>query len=122
MRSGSSSSSGAVFLDRHQAVGEVRDAVRQLVSRRPGVVEVWLFGSLARGDATPRSDADLLIVVDQDDRRLLDRSPEFMRLLQGLRRPVDLIVLTAEEWTARKESRFHREVTGRGLQLHPGSN
>jgi hypothetical protein len=67
------------------------------------------------------SDADLLVIVDQDDRQSLDRLPEFMGLLEGLRRPVDLIVLTAAEWRARKESRFHREITSRGLQLHPGS-
>ncbi|MGH7320614.1 MAG: nucleotidyltransferase family protein, partial [Candidatus Rokuibacteriota bacterium] len=30
-----------------------------MLARRPDVREAWLFGSLARGDATPRSDADL---------------------------------------------------------------
>jgi uncharacterized protein len=97
----------------------VCDAVSRLLGQRPGIREVWLFGSLARGDATPRSDADLLIILDRDDRRPLDRLPEFMRLLEGLRRPVDLIVLTAQEWKARTGSRFHREVASRGLQLHP---
>jgi predicted nucleotidyltransferase len=115
----SSSSSGAVFLDRQQAVEEVRQAVRRLAADRPGVIEVWLFGSLARGDATPRSDADLLIVVDRDDRRPMDRAPEFLRLLVGVGRPVDVIVATAEEWRAREGSRFHTEIQTRGLRLHP---
>jgi predicted nucleotidyltransferase len=115
----SSSTSGAVFLDRHQAVEEVREAARWLVAERPGVLEIWLFGSLARGDATPRSDADLLIIVDRDDRRPMDRAPDFLRSLAGIRRPVDVIVATADEWRARAGDRFHEEVQAQGLRLHP---
>lgn len=114
-----STSSGAVFLDRAKAIDEVREAVRRLVALRSGIAAVWLFGSLARGDATPRSDADLLIVLDHDDRRAIDRPPEFMRLLADLRRPVDVIVVTRDEWDARANTRFHREVGSRGLRLHP---
>ena len=119
MRNRSSRSSGAVFLDRRQAVEEVRQAARRLAAERPGVLEVWLFGSLARGDSTPRSDADLLIIVDRDDRRPMDRAPEFLRLLAGVRRPVDVVVATADEWRARAGSRFHAEIQARGLRLHP---
>ncbi len=79
--------------------------------------EAWLFGSLARGDATPRSDADLLFVVDEDSRRPVDRAPDFLALLTGTGRPVDVIILTAAEWEARGGSRFHHEVTTRGLRL-----
>jgi predicted nucleotidyltransferase len=100
-------------------VEEVRHAVGRLAAERPGVIEVWLFGSLARGDATPRSDADLLIVVDRDDRRPMDRAPEFLRLLAGVGRPVDVVVVTAGEWQAREGSRFHAEIHTRGLRLHP---
>ncbi|HXJ83362.1 MAG TPA: nucleotidyltransferase domain-containing protein [Candidatus Methylomirabilis sp.] len=88
---------------------------------RPGVREVWLFGSLARGDATPRSDADLLIVLDEDRRRPMDRIPEFLLLLQGAGRPTDVLVLTAAEWEAREGTGLHREVIGRGIKLHPAS-
>ena len=121
MRNRSSSSSGVVFLDRRRVVEEVRQAARRLAVERPGVLEVWLFGSLARGDATPRSDADLLIVVDQDARRPMDRIPEFLLLLEGLGRPTDVLVLTVAEWKAREGTAFHREVVMRGIQLYPPS-
>jgi len=85
------------------------------------VREVWLFGSLARGDATPRSDADLLIVVDEDRRRPMDRVPEFLLLLEGIGRPTDVLVLTAAEWSAREGTALHREVTRRGIRLYPPS-
>jgi len=121
MPSRSSSSSGVVFLDRERAVAEVRQAVAALVARRAAVRAVWLFGSLAHGEATPHSDADLLIVVDRDARRPMDRIPEFQLLLEGLRRPVDLIVWTAAEWEAQTGTALHREVIARGLQLYPVS-
>jgi len=31
---------------------------------------IWLFGSKARGDSTPTSDIDVLVVIDNDDWRL----------------------------------------------------
>jgi predicted nucleotidyltransferase len=99
----------------------VRHAVTALVARRAGVREVWLFGSLARGNATPRSDADLLIVLDRDARRPMDRTPEFLVLLEGLGRPTDVRVLTAAEWKARDGTALHREVVTRGIRLHPPS-
>ena len=117
MRTRSSSSCGVAFLDRHAAIAEVRATVAQLLARRPDVREAWLFGSLARGNATPRSDADLLIVVERDTRRPMDRVLEFLSLLDGVGRPCDLIVLTAEEWQAREGSSFHREVVSRGIRL-----
>lgn len=119
MLSRSSGSSGVAFLDRERVLADVRRAVTALVARRAGVREVWLFGSLARGNATPRSDADLLIVVDQDARRPMDRIPEFLLMLEGLGWPTDVLVLTAAEWKAREGTALHGEVLVRGIQLHP---
>ncbi|MGH7320612.1 MAG: nucleotidyltransferase domain-containing protein [Candidatus Rokuibacteriota bacterium] len=113
----SSTSSGAVFLDRDAAVAGIRAAAQRMLARRPDVREAWLFGSLARGDATPRSDADLLFVVDEDSRRPVDRVPDFLAVLTGIGRPLDVLVFTAAEWEARRGSRFHHEVTTRGLRL-----
>jgi len=121
MPSRSSTSSGVAFLDRARALAEVRRAVATLVAQRAGVREAWLFGSLARGNATPRSDADLLFVVDEDARRPMDRIPEFLRLLQGVGRPTDVLVLTVAEWAAREGTALRREVVGRGIRLHPPS-
>ena len=36
------------------------------------VVDVQLFGSKARGDATPESDVDVLVVVRRDEPKLID--------------------------------------------------
>jgi predicted nucleotidyltransferase len=36
------------------------------------IIDVQLFGSKARGDATPESDVDVLVVVRRDEPRLID--------------------------------------------------
>jgi uncharacterized protein len=54
--------------DRRQAVAEF---VRRLRSDlATNVVDVRLFGSEARGEATPESDLDVLVVVQPDDDRV----------------------------------------------------
>jgi predicted nucleotidyltransferase len=56
---------------------------------------IILFGSRARGDASPDSDYDLLIVKDTAERTLLLAQKGYRALL-GLPGPVDLIVETPE--------------------------
>jgi len=51
------------WLDRDRAIAQVRDAAQRLVARDERVLAVGLFGSLARGQALPSSDADVLIVL-----------------------------------------------------------
>jgi predicted nucleotidyltransferase len=94
----SSSSAGAVYLDRERRIEELRAAARRAAARLPGVQRVILFGSLMAGIPTPRSDADLLvIVVESEHREPRDRVPEVLRALLPLPCPVDLFVLTAQE-------------------------
>lgn len=63
---------------------------------------VILFGSMARGEETPDSDVDLLVVVRKvDDRRELRN--EMHRAVTGLGLPKDIIVLTLDEWRIKRE-------------------
>lgn len=43
----------------------IKDAVNQVCSKYDKVSVVYLFGSYARGEATPKSDVDLLFVSDE---------------------------------------------------------
>ena len=63
-----SSGSVRVFsLDRARAIREIRQAMEDQKALCPEIDRVVLFGSLARGDAGPGSDADLLVVVSRTD-------------------------------------------------------
>ncbi|MHC4974330.1 MAG: type VII toxin-antitoxin system MntA family adenylyltransferase antitoxin [Planctomycetota bacterium] len=43
----------------------VAERVRQVVATHPGVVAVYLFGSVARGTAKPSSDVDVAVLYEQ---------------------------------------------------------
>ena len=56
------------------------------------VLKVWLFGSFARGEETPESDVDLLIVPDKSQHfTLFTLSGMYEDLKELLGREVDLI-------------------------------
>jgi predicted nucleotidyltransferase len=63
-------------------------------------LKVILFGSHARGDADDHSDVDLLII----EPTVSNRYEEMIRLnraLKGMLMPVDLIVISEQEFEAR---------------------
>ncbi|HXV62764.1 MAG TPA: nucleotidyltransferase domain-containing protein [Vicinamibacteria bacterium] len=94
----SSSSAGATHLDRAERIDELRQAASRAKKNVPGIERIVLFGSLVAGNPTPRSDADLLVVVDTSSHREpRNRNPEMMGTLAPLPCPLDLFVLTRDE-------------------------
>lgn len=55
----------------------LRRFVSELVEKRPEVRRVVLFGSLARDDAVPGSDVDLIIILAASDKPFLDRISQY---------------------------------------------
>lgn len=83
------------------ALSEIEAMVRVIVERfRP--LKVILFGSYARGEADSDSDVDLLVVmpVSGSKRRL---AMEIDMALSARRLPLDLLVVTPEEFAAYKD-------------------
>lgn len=118
----SSSSAGAVYLDREGRIAELRLAVSRAAAQLPALRRVILFGSLVAGIPTPRSDADLVVVLSESDQREpRDRVPEVRRALMPLPCPVDLFVLTSEELDrhAREGHPLVREALAHGRDLLP---
>jgi predicted nucleotidyltransferase len=64
------------------------------ISMREGLKSVVLFGSMARGDYTKFSDYDLLIIVESDERRFIDRLLEYYGYSEG---SVEPFVYTKDE-------------------------
>lgn len=85
------------WLNHEEAVRRLEEAARRLISERPEVQAVVLFGSLAEGRAVPGSDADLLLVLRSSDRPWMDRPPEYLPYFRGIGLSLDLFCYTEEE-------------------------
>jgi predicted nucleotidyltransferase len=83
------------YTERNRAslAAQLADLRRRLA--KMGVQKAILFGSLARGDVTPFSDLDL-IIVQETEARFLDRLEPFYRELD-LRVDADILVYTPQE-------------------------
>jgi predicted nucleotidyltransferase len=66
-----------------------------MVARHPEVERVLLFGSLARGEAAPGSDADLLLILSSAGQPFPERIPRY--LPTGLPLGVDVFPHTTDE-------------------------
>ncbi len=119
MPTSSSTSVPVRFLDAPAAVRRLEALARALCDRDPNIAAVVLFGSLATGGATPSSDADLLIVLRQDDRRVIDRVPECIRPFEGLGLAVQVLPWTEDEVVARlaEDDPLAREILRTGVTL-----
>jgi predicted nucleotidyltransferase len=102
-------------LDRDLVVRRLRDYATQELAVRPEMREVVLIGSLARGDWSARSDADVVVLVDRDDERGPFRGPKYAPT-RGVGVAVDVLVYTPDEARA-WSPRFRAEVE-RGLVLY----
>ena len=82
------------------------EAVRRLVEAyRPE--RIYLFGSVARGDAGPDSDYDIMVVVPDDAPRELQDCDLAYRLLQGMGVAKDVLIWTRSEF----EKRLHLKAS-----------
>ncbi len=81
-------------LDKEKVERNIRAYARQL-AEDPSVLAVVLFGSLARGEATAMSDADILIVLRESPRPFHERTPDF--LWSGVGISLDVFPYTLSE-------------------------
>jgi predicted nucleotidyltransferase len=106
-------------LDRDGVINRLRDRARALIESNSDVREVRLFGSLARGDAHPGSDADLFIVLREGAAPFLERIPDLARHFTGVGIGCDVIAYTESERDALAADRqaFARAVLDEGIVL-----
>lgn len=122
MPGSSRSSAGATYLDREGRIEELRRAAARAAQRMKLLRRMILFGSLARGIPTPRSDADVLAIVDSSPHtEPRDRIPEVLEALSPLPCPVDLFVITSQEAARLRAegSSFLEMVQTTGIDLLP---
>jgi predicted nucleotidyltransferase len=88
--------------DLKKSTEELQEVVRRLTdTHQPD--RIYLFGSYARGTQTQgQSDIDLLVIVPDSDLPRHKREALYYDTLWGLTIPVELVVLTREEFNKAK--------------------
>ena len=89
--------STARFINKEANINELRTLAHGIAKKNKNVDNIYLFGSYARGDAGVRSDADILVILKKDDRRMMDRLDEFIAAFSDGPVPVDVLVWTKSE-------------------------
>lgn len=80
---------------KNEADKQIRRMVERIVTRfQPD--KVILFGSHARGDGTPDSDADLLVVMNVEGSKRT-QAVQIDLALEGIPLPADIVVATPKE-------------------------
>jgi len=85
------------WLERDEVLWRVKEAVRRLLSERPEVKSVYLFGSLAEDRAVPGSDVDLLLILRKSSKPFPERPLEYLSYFDEVGLPCDLFCYTEEE-------------------------
>ena len=98
------------FLEIEPILAGLKERAQRLLAGQPRIREVSLFGSLVRGNYGPGSDADLLVILEADPRRFVDRIPEFLEQFGGLGIAVDVFPYTLEEIAGMQDVGFIKTV------------
>jgi tRNA nucleotidyltransferase (CCA-adding enzyme) len=100
---------------RSERIEGLRTLIAPMLSAQPGA-EVWLFGSLARGDWDARSDVDLLAVAP--DQRAADQLAD---ALLGAGLADDVIGLSQGQWLERQrgDDPWWRGICRDAIRLQP---
>lgn len=79
--------------------------------------KILLFGSQAKGIATEKSDIDLCIVVDTDNKRQLLSE---MYYTIETDKPVDILLYTTSEWQQciKEKTSFAYKINTEGVKLY----
>lgn len=97
-------------------VREVASGLRRALASH--IREIVLFGSRARGDASPGSDYDVLVVVDERTpevrEAVLDVSVELMNRRSAL---VATLLRSEQEWERASSTPLARNIRNEGLAL-----
>ena len=80
--------------------GELARVLQRLVAA-PEPERIHIFGSQARGDATPESDVDLLVVVPSSDQPPYRRAQAAYHAMGRRNLSIDVLVMTRDEFDQR---------------------
>jgi predicted nucleotidyltransferase len=85
-------------LNRDEVIYRLKKAAKDFAEKRNEILKVVLFGSLVKGDYTPYSDADILIIINDKAEipvKIRDRIPDYF--IEDAPVPVDVFPYKEKE-------------------------
>lgn len=93
----SSLSARVTFPNPEKIKSELKKLAKEVIDNEPNILAIYLFGSRVKGNFSARSDGDLLIIIEQDDNRPIDRISHYLELFLKASIPVDVFPFTKKE-------------------------
>jgi predicted nucleotidyltransferase len=87
----------ARFLNKEKVIERLSRLATKAKIKNRNIKKIILFGSIVNNTYTPRSDADILIILSESASRFMDRIPEFLYLFVDAPIPVDVFPYTEKE-------------------------
>lgn len=84
------------WLEQEQLVEEIYNVAREIGKEDENILKIILFGSLAERRGVPGSDADILIILERDDKPFMDRIAEWSERF-SMDFPVEIFPYTEKE-------------------------
>jgi len=98
------------FLNRDEIFYRLVEIAKRLLANKTNVIEVSLFGSLAKGNYTPRSDIDIYVLLKEDSKKFIDRIPEFLDYFEKVGLAIEVFPYTVEEIKKMKDNDFIKTI------------
>ncbi|MGB9749963.1 MAG: nucleotidyltransferase domain-containing protein [Caldisericia bacterium] len=108
-----------ISLNKDKILDEMKKIVEKIKNdEKENLVDIILFGSLAKGDYTGFSDVDIVIILKNSELNFIKRIQKYLKYFY-LDIPVDLFVYTLPEFKKmRKENNyFIKEIIDNGISI-----
>lgn len=87
----------ARFLNKKKVMNELLKFAKRAKGNDRNIKRIILFGSIVNNTYTSRSNADIMIILAEDNNRFIDRTPKFLPLFVDAPVPVDVFPYTEKE-------------------------
>lgn len=100
------------FIEEESIIEQFRNLAKNIAASKTDVERIYLFGSLAKRNASFYSDADILAILAKDNRSMKERLDEYILAFSDGPVPADVLVYTKNEiQKAQKEgNKFLRQA------------
>lgn len=108
-----------VSVDYDALIKTLKRSTYAIKEKDPLVIKIFLFGSFTKGNFTPESDIDILIILKQTDRPFLQRRDQYFDFFKDI--PFDCNILAYTEAEIKKmvqdNNLFIKNIIEEGLAL-----